>query len=144
MTKPVGHDEADSEGMRTRILVIDDDPTFGKILQKIGAQSGADILVVDEVEDLAHLPQSHFDVAIIDFDLGAFNGVEIAAYLEKIGSARSSILVSQSQEVTTPIGSWPKAIKGFIQKSLGHFAIFEIAMAAVETSALERAVLPGG
>lgn len=128
---------------RTRILVVDDDPTFGKILHQIGLQSGVDVVVLNKIESLGALPKEHFDVAILDFDLGPVNGVEVAASLEKTGTARYSILVSQSQEVGVPIGSWPSGIKGFVQKSLGHFAIFEIALAAVEASAIEKSVRGG-
>lgn len=126
------------------MLVVDDDPTFGKILHQIGIQSGVDVVVVNKVDAMNALPKEHFDVAVLDFDLGPVNGVEVATHLEKSGIAKYSILVSQSQEVGTPIGDWPKSIKGFVQKSLGHFAIFEIALAAVEASAIESSVQSGG
>ncbi len=124
--------------------MIDDDPTFGKILHQIGVQSGVEVVVVNKVDAMNALPKEHFDVAVLDFDLGPVTGVEVATQLEKSGTVKYSILVSQSQDVGTPIGDWPKSIKGFVQKSLGHFAIFEIALAAVEASAMESSVQSGG
>jgi CheY-like chemotaxis protein len=113
-----------------RILVVDDDPSFGKIMSRIGQQSQVSMTVCKSLEEIGDLEHQKFDAAIVDYDLGSTNGIQVAEHLENLLGDIPVILVSQSQLVETPISLWPSNVKGFLHKALGHIAILEAALAA--------------
>ncbi len=53
-----------------RILVVDDEPVFGKIIAEAARRSGMEVTVCKSVEELAKCKDWRFDVAILDYDLG--------------------------------------------------------------------------
>jgi DNA-binding response OmpR family regulator len=124
------NDPPERTGGQVQILVVDDDPSFGKILNRIGQQSQVLVTVCQTLEQLRGLPEKKFHAAIVDYDLGNFDGIEVARRLEVSDARVPVILVSQSQLVETPISCWPSNVKGFLHKALGHFAILEAALAA--------------
>ena len=122
-----------------RILLVDDDPSFGKILAKIAQQSRVAVTVCHNLQEVGETTWWDYDVAIVDYDLGTSTGLEIIRQLERVRPDMPVILVSQSQHVETPISRWPGSIKGFMNKALGHFAIMESALAAHELAAMKAA-----
>ena len=73
-----------SEGYFIEVLVIDDDPVFGKLIYAYGKQRG---LNIDHFESLDHMgffvKMKDYDIIIIDFKLERLNGMEMAAYIPK-------------------------------------------------------------
>ena len=128
------HIQIDRANETVQILVVDDDPSFGKILNRIGQQSQVHVTVCQTSEQLHELNGMKFHAAIIDYDLGYSDGIEVARKLDAGNRKVPVILVSQSQLVETPISCWPPNIKGFLHKALGHFAILEAALAAHDAS----------
>jgi CheY-like chemotaxis protein len=114
----------------TRILVVDDDPSFGKIMSRIGQQSQVSMTVCEQLEEIGDLEHQKFNAAIVDYDLGSTNGIKVAEQLKDLLGDIPVILISQSQLVDTPISLWPTNVKGFLHKALGHIAILEAALAA--------------
>jgi DNA-binding NtrC family response regulator len=113
-----------------QVLVVDDDPSFGKIMSRIGQQSQVIVTVCSGIEEIIDLAGRRFVAAIVDYDLGSTTGIKVAEKLELLLGKVPVILVSQSQMVETPISLWPSNVKGFLHKALGHFAILEAALAA--------------
>lgn len=113
-----------------RILLVDDDPVFGKILTRLAEQSRVHLTYCRSLDELGEKAWWQFQAAIVDFDLGNSTGLELIAQLERILGPMPVILVSQGHLVDVAPNRWPASVKGFIDKALGHVAILEAAIAA--------------
>ncbi len=70
-----------------------------------------------------------FDVAIIDYDMGAVTGTEITSYIEGVSNdAIPVVIVSQSTRKSSPY--WPQTVSKFVHKSVGPYAVFDAAFEA--------------
>lgn len=106
-----------------RILLLDDDKSFGAILKRWGAKSHLDFTVCHDLDSLGAQLNSGFDVAVIDYDLGSVTGFEIVRYLEDRDWQTPFIFVSQSELPEEEDGSpltW-----NFIHKARGPQAIIQ-------------------
>lgn len=84
---------------RARVLLVDDDPDDLLILRTLlGAKGGSDRYVVDEAhewdEALRLLRQQDYDIALIDYRLGARTGLELVQELAGRPSAPPMILLT--------------------------------------------------
>ncbi|MBC7531213.1 MAG: response regulator [Oligoflexus sp.] len=108
-----------------RYVLIDDDPTFRAILLRAAHMYGIQVDVYESLEELGAVGLlSRYDVAIVDYDLGAVNGLEIAEYLDILCSNTPMILVS-AKDRRLNARQWPQSIKQFIPKSMGYSYILE-------------------
>lgn len=119
------------------VLLVDDDPVFGALMSRAAEQSRVNLTFCQNLEEVNRCRDWKFDVAIVDYELGSDTGIDITNQLEQVRSL-PVILISQGKSVETPISRWPKSIKGFMDKKLGHFAILEAALAAHEMTVNER------
>lgn len=108
-----------------RFVLIDDDPSFRAILLRAANMYGVQVDVYESLEELGAVGLlSRYDVAIIDYDLGSLNGLEIAEYLDVLCSNTPMILVSALDRGASA-RKWPQSIKQFIPKSMGYSYILE-------------------
>jgi len=122
-----------------RILVVDDDPSFGKIMRRAAAYKGADVVVCKSLEDFGSLSNFDFDVVLMDYDLGAVTGVELTKYLERLTKDEIPVvLVSQSNQKNAH--QWPDSIREFVHKGLGPFAILDALFEAHEVSRINKGI----
>ncbi len=106
-------------------VLIDDDPTFRATLLRSAKRNGYQIDAYESLEELGAVGLlNRYDVAIVDYDLGILNGLEIAEYLELLCSNTPMILVSANDR-RADTRQWPRSIKKFIQKSMGYRYILE-------------------
>jgi len=113
-----------------RVLLIDKDNAFRNIIARIARQGGVTLTSCEKLEELGDLRPYHFDVAIVDYELGDTTGIEVAKYLDLSLSGVPVILIGKTHRVAEPMNEWPLGICGFIHKSLGCHAILEAAVAA--------------
>ena len=113
-----------------RLLLVDDDPIFGKIMTRLAEQSRVNLTCCRSLDELGQKVWWNFHAGIIDYDLGTANGIELIQTMEKTLGTLPVILVSQGNAISVPISQWPTSIKAFIHKTLGHVAILEAALAA--------------
>lgn len=113
-----------------RILLIDDDPIFGKIMGRLAEQSRVNLTFCRSLDELGEKAWWRYHAAIVDFDLGTATGLQLIGQMEKVLGSLPVILVSGGNQIDVPVNRWPISIKGFLQKSLGHVAILEAALAA--------------
>ena len=119
----MGKDPVDTNEMR--FVLIDDDPTFRAILLRAAHMHGVQVDVYESLEELGAVGLlSRYDVAIVDYDLGALNGLEIAEYLDILCTDTPMILVS-AKDRRSNSRKWPQSIKQFIPKSMGYSYILE-------------------
>lgn len=120
---------------RPRVLVVDDDPTFGKIMERAAAYLNADMVFVQSLQDLDPEKLGAFDVAIVDYDLGSVTGIELARYLDHHVSV-PIILVSHTEQI--PNRQWSDSIHDFVHKSAGAHVIMDAAFEAHEIACIHR------
>ena len=119
--------------VRPRILLIDDEPMFGAIMKKTANHLRVPLTYCQRLEDIPAIAKDKFDVVIVDYDLGAATGIEIARYIEDLTERDlPMILVSQSSRKINRRS--PDSIREFVHKKLGPVAIFDAAFEAVEAA----------
>lgn len=102
---------------RARILLIDDDITYCKVMGKYAERLGIALTCCTSADALGMIHDWKFDGAIIDFNLGAVTGYEVAAYLEMRENPVPSLIVSHSSRES--LGELPASVLAFINKSAG-------------------------
>lgn len=109
-------------------IVIDDDPLYRAVIVRMCTRQGIKIDAFESVLELdTHGSLGKYDAAIVDFDLGSINGVEITWYLNALFGDVPVILVSE-KERNPGVKGWPKSIKRFVHKSEGHSAVISEAV----------------
>lgn len=106
---------------RPRILLVDDDVTFGKIMKKMASKLDLPLHYVSSANELVHLTGQEFDVGIFDYDLGTITGVQLSDIVEKYLGKIPVLLVSSYSRIENK--KWPRVVHGFIPKSQGFHAI---------------------
>lgn len=110
-------------------VLIDDDEIFCDIMANYAKLRDISLdyfLSLGEMGSIGRL--SNYQVAIVDFDLGQMNGVEIAEYLPAFFGNKPLILVSATEEERLNITSWPGSIKAFVHKGKGPAVILDTAL----------------
>lgn len=110
------------------LLVVDDDPVFGRVLSKIAEKRNVPLTFCSSVREVGKLPNWGFDVGIIDYDLGVVTGLQFIDYLERFINKIPIILVSQYRQIKTQ--KWPGSVKNFLHKSVGPYEILSAAFHA--------------
>ena len=99
------------------LLVIDDDPTIVRFLEKIaqrdnysfcGASSG--------VEGVEILSKNHVDVVIVDLNLPHYTGMEILKYVKSNKKATEVIFVTGQGSITSAVDALKEGAYDFILK----------------------------
>ncbi len=119
----------------TRLVLIDDDISFCKMLSSFALSRGIHLDCFSSLQEMGFIGlMSRYDAAIVDFDLGSMNGIEIAEYLPAFFSEMPMILISGRDRRCKSGGHWPISIKSFIHKDQGPDAILDAALAIAEKS----------
>lgn len=116
-------------GKRARVLLIDDDPLFGRIMQKHAARNGIDLTWMQDARQLPADGPWHWDLCIMDYDLGAVTGPELVSWLGNRPGACPFLLISHTER--TDHRFWPRSIGGFEGKAAGPAGIYSRAFALV-------------
>ncbi len=108
---------------KTRIVLIDDDPSFTGLMSHVVTKNGMIAESYEKLEDVDASILDGADVLVVDYDLGMTTGLEIGKKLESLRYKKPVLLVSGDQRA---FGStWPSTIRNFAAKSLGPFGVFE-------------------
>ena len=113
-----------------RLLVIDDDPVFGKLICKHGEQRGLNIDHFESLDQMGFfVKMKDYDIILIDFKLERLNGMEVAAYIPSFFSNKKVYLISSSSLEDTLQKPLPSHISAFIHKDKGVDEILNRAVA---------------
>jgi len=100
--------------MNTCILLFDDDMSYGKILQRQGRKLGLKVVHCSNMDDFClKALEGNYDVALIDYNLGAFKGDDVARVIEQ----KPTYLISGDATLAGRQATWPNGIRGFFAKS---------------------------
>ena len=116
------------------ILLIDDDPEFGAVVQTLAAAKGIPLVYYQSLMDMGTFARlGEFDVAIIDYKMDALNGIEVAEYIEVFFSDIPVILVSAANLEDISEALWPRCVRRFVSKDIGVYGILNSAMELVQS-----------
>ncbi len=103
-----------------RIILIDDDPTYRAIMRRVAQNEGIELETYESLMDLGSIGLlGRYDAAVVDYDLGPLNGIDIAEYLSSFFHEIPVVLVSEKHREPTGKG-WPGCIKRFVHKTSGY------------------------
>lgn len=113
-----------------RILIIDDDPIFCRIMAAIGDKVGVIVEFRASLRELYRaLPNLSFDAAIVDYDLGRVTGVQISQHLQRIYGGKPVVLVSNYKNI--PLEGWSPSVRRFVSKGSGEQEILRQALLCI-------------
>lgn len=70
--------------MKTKILIIDDDPDIGNMIRLLLQYKGYEVSVIQNPQEAKNLGRNdHFDLMIMDMLLSGTNGVDLCAAFKK-------------------------------------------------------------
>jgi len=123
-----------------RVLLMDDDPTFGKMMLKAAKAKNVRMTYCKNLAEFRNLKSLDFDVFIVDYDLGEVNGSELTTYVEQYSKEEiPTILVSQTNQLNS--SSWAATIREFVHKRVGPYAILDAAFEAHEVNQILKLVV---
>ena len=135
--EPIPQERVMSPRIPLRILVVDDDQTFGRLIGRAADIKGAKVTYCQSMDEVATIRSFDFDAIVMDYDLGDITGIELAKQLARFARCDiPSILVSQTRQTSST--KWPDSIREFVHKSLGPFAILDAAFEACEIAEIHR------
>ena len=99
-------------------MLFDDDPLYCSLLKKTAQKMEIDLDCFLSLEDMASIGQlSKYGAIVSDYDLGHFNGLEIAEYLSALFYRKPLLLISNEYRCDTE--NWPDSVQGFYHKNIG-------------------------
>ena len=114
---------------KARILLVDDELTFGEIMKQEARIRDISIVVCISLLNPGLLKGQKFDAAIVDYDLGMQTGPELGKKLVNVlGNDLPVLLISQKDRVESEGMEWPKNIRKFMNKEAGFKAIIDAAL----------------
>lgn len=114
--------------LRDKLLVIDDDRTFGAIMTTVAKAKGFEPFYFTSLIEMGSFARIRdFDLAIIDYYLGSLRGDEIAEYVDTFFRDIPVMIVSSQDFQPEEISEWPVSVRKFCSKLEGPDAIIETA-----------------
>jgi DNA-binding NtrC family response regulator len=108
------------------ILLVDDDPIFGQLLQRVALKEGVRLTVISSAEDAYRwVPALKFDVGLIDYDLGRVTGIQLCNFMQAEGHEVPILLISHTGVVEESL--WPTSVKRALSKDAGPYSILAVA-----------------
>jgi two-component system response regulator HydG len=115
-----------------RLVLIDDDVGFCKIMSRFAQSRGIKLDCFASLLEMGSLGRlSNYAAAIVDFDLGPMNGVEIAEYLPAFFGDMPMVLISGKLRQKSG-KDWPRSIRRFVHKDAGPDAVLDAALSLLE------------
>lgn len=116
-----------SEKRPPRIVLIDDDPSYGSVMARYAQIEGVELDIFHSLSELGFVALlRNYDVAIVDYELGDLNGVEIAEYMSSLLGDMPMVLISASDR-TAETQNCPPCVRAFVNKSEGFNKVLDTA-----------------
>ena len=115
----------------TRILVVDDDKTIRKLLERVASRAGFDVEVArDGLEALEMLGRQTYDIAIVDLMMPRLSGYELVQQISTM-SPRPTVIVATAMMNGDAASLDDSMVRRVIKKP---FDINAVAAALIETA----------
>jgi len=116
---------------KSSIVLIDDCPAFCNIMKAVAEDMDISLSCFNslaEMYSLAHF--SNYDLALIDYHLESWCGLEIARYIDIFFQDLPVVLISGDN--LRKDSSWPSSIRTTLNKEVGPRAILESSLSTLE------------
>jgi CheY-like chemotaxis protein len=99
--------------IRTTVLYVDDNPKSSRLLSSVLEECGFQMITVnDPIEALALCKSTHFDLALLDYEMPSMSGSELAQEVKFLVPDAPVVLLSGRQ-------SLPKSKLAFVDAHFG-------------------------
>lgn len=108
------------------MLLIDDDPSFCHILSSAAKGVGIEVDQIQnliELQGVVKLPD--YDIVLLDFDLGAGTGFDVADFIASLSGELPILMVTGKKIQQLPMHRCPNSIKKYISKAEGYQTILK-------------------
>ena len=130
----------DSKKPVPRLLLVDDDPVFCKVLAEVAKRERIPIVCFTSVKEAyAKVRDIDFDIALLDYDLGPVTGVQLANFI--VGhhqKGASALLVSNLGELKN--ADFPSFIKSSVNKHGGAYKVLVAALEQFDTMERKKTI----
>ncbi|MBQ48190.1 MAG: hypothetical protein CMP10_12210 [Zetaproteobacteria bacterium] len=111
---------AEKNTSETRVILVDDDPIFGRLMAKIAEVNGIKLDYFDSMESVGFVANFNtYNVAILDYDLGNETGLEIAGIVPHFIKDLPVVIVSQTNRTEFDSRFMPNNVNKFLLKERG-------------------------
>lgn len=111
---------------RPRVLIIDDDITFGAIIEAMAKKNGLDAEFHPSLVELGSFARlREFDLAVVDYFLESLRGDEVAQYADTFFEGLPVVVVSAKEFTAEETRRWPQSVREFIAKDKGPQAVID-------------------
>lgn len=108
-----------------RILVLDDDPIFGQVIQRYTKGKNVEVDVCQTASEFAdRVANESYHVTILDYYLEHYRGTHIANALRDL----PVVLISRKSQWLSDEPIMPRTVQTFVHKKYGANAILEAAL----------------
>src|SRR6478735_6684711 len=116
-----------------RLVLIDDDPSFLAIMQRLADMEGIPLDSFERMDDLGMIDVfKKYDAAILDYDLGDQTAVDISLYLNCFVKELPTVIIS-AKDRSQECKDLPRCVKSVLRKSAGYRYILELAVRLSQT-----------
>jgi len=120
----------------TRILLFDDDAMYCKVMEKTGEKLKIEVITCTDIDEFCLVAMGEdFDVALIDYNLEAFKGSNVA----KVVEAKPTYLISNNSKIANDQSQWGPDVHGFFAKESGPESILTAASASAVAATKRKA-----
>ena len=103
--------------MAQRVLIVDDDRLIGESLEKLLTLKGLEAEYVEEPQKaFLSLKRKEFDIALIDLNMPAVNGIDLANLIMEEHPLISTIIMTGAGTVEDYMRAQSMGIRDFIHK----------------------------
>ena len=104
------------------IVLIDDSHSFCRLMEYTAEEVGIHLKSYQSLANMYSISRlQQFDLALIDYNLESWCGLEIADYIDVFFKELPVILVSGDD--IEPQKSWPQSIKAVLHKKIGPYQL---------------------
>lgn len=115
---------------KPRMLLIDDDPVFGRLLERTADDMNLDLDFVESVDSMGFINQmSAYDIIIVDNQMDHISGMEVAAYVPAFFAEKLVVLISSTDVTQHGKLPLPPFISAFVHKEEGCYQVLKQALA---------------
>lgn len=125
---------------RVRLLYIDDDPAFGRLVERTLARKGIDVTFALGGDDgVAKLIHGRFDVVALDHFMPGKEGLEVLCEIRSLEAPPPVVYVTGADEGRIAVAALKAGAADYIVKDVGG-AFFDLLCAAIEQALHQECV----